>query len=42
MSKDTQRAFIESLPGWKRTRLEALIANAQGYAKVAPPKAKAA
>jgi hypothetical protein len=33
MSKDTQRAFIESLPDWKRARLEALIADARGYGK---------
>lgn len=41
MSKNTQRAFIESLPDWKRARLEALIANAQGYGKHAAPKASA-
>jgi hypothetical protein len=38
MSKDTQRAFIESLPEWKRKRLEELIADARGYGKRSAPK----
>jgi hypothetical protein len=37
VSEEQQRKFIESLPDWKRKRLEALIADAQGYGKHAKP-----